>query len=386
MAKAPTAKPKPRKRRAKRSRKKQLRRRYGVALLLFAAAALIFGGGLLMGLIWQQDSAPGAGEEARQEVPVGDDGSAVAERGAESAEVTPETAPHAAEDSAPTYAAAEPEPGSDVAGDGSGPDGASSGDLWFGDVQSPNASSPEALSPDGLSQALPPGGGARVALVIDDLGRSTADIETLARLGVPLSYAVLPFESHTPQVVAALQRRRSEILLHIPMEPAGDANPGPGALTRGMSEVEVRAAMRRALAAVQGAEGVNNHMGSGFTTDLRGMTAVLEEVRSSDLFFLDSRTSPRSVGYEQALALGIPAAERQVFLDGDADPQAIRLQFRRLLDMARQRGAAIAIGHPYPSTLEVLASEVPKAHQLGYEFVPVSYLLDRSDSGSAAAD
>lgn len=220
--------------------------------------------------------------------------------------------------------------------------------------------------------------GVRVALVIDDLGRSLEDVGRLEALGVPVTYAVLPFEEHTVPVVAQLRRGRKEMLLHLPMEPKNDAeDPGPGALLLGMSEDELQEKTAAALAAVPGAVGVNNHMGSQLSEDEGSMDAVLGVIASRRLFFLDSRTSAESVGYKTAIRLGIPAAERQVFLDGDPSPDAIRVQFQRLLDLARTRGVAIAIGHPHPETLDVLAEEVPRARALGYEFVPVSYLLDR---------
>jgi polysaccharide deacetylase 2 family uncharacterized protein YibQ len=223
-----------------------------------------------------------------------------------------------------------------------------------------------------------PAPGARVAVVIDDLGRSLAEVRGLEALGVPLSYAVLPFETKTPQVVAALRRGDREILCHLPMQPSNGANPGPGALLRSMNAEELLAGTRAALRAVPGATGVNNHMGSSFTTDVHAMRVVLGELSRHGLFFLDSRTSGQSVGYAQARALGLPAARRQVFLDGDPDPEIIRRQFRQLLAEAHKQGAAIGIGHPYPETLQVLAEEVPRATELGYEFVPVSYLLDAS--------
>jgi uncharacterized protein len=219
--------------------------------------------------------------------------------------------------------------------------------------------------------------GARVALVIDDLGRSVDELRQLAELGVPVTYAVLPFETETPAVVAELQRRHAEVLLHLPMEPKNGENPGPGALFERMTDDELRQKTIAALRAVPGAVGVNNHMGSLLSSEEGPMNTVLGVIGERRLFFLDSRTSAGSVGYKVATGLGIPAAERQIFLDGDPGPEAIRGQFQRLLELARSRGAAIAIGHPRPATLAVLVSEVPKAKAAGYDFVPVSYLLTR---------
>jgi polysaccharide deacetylase 2 family uncharacterized protein YibQ len=219
--------------------------------------------------------------------------------------------------------------------------------------------------------------GARVALVIDDLGRSVDDLRLLAALDVPVTYAVLPFETETPEVVAELRRRHAEILLHLPMEPKNHGNPGPGALLERMTDDELRQKTIAALRAVPGAVGMNNHMGSLLSSEEGPMNTVLGVIGERGLFFLDSRTSAGSVGYKVATELGIPAAERQIFLDDDPGPEAIRAQFERLLDLARSRGAAIAIGHPHPATLAVLVSEVPKAKAAGYDFVPVSYLLTR---------
>lgn len=222
-------------------------------------------------------------------------------------------------------------------------------------------------------------GGARVAIVIDDLGRSVADVENLAELGIPLSYGVLPFETRTAEVIDELNRRGAEVLCHLPMEPSNDADPGPGALTGDMSAGKLRRGTRSAVAATRGAVGVNNHMGSGLTANGRKMRPILEEVAALGLFFLDSRTSSETVGYSLALELGVPAAERQVFLDPDAEAETITLQFRRLLDLARRDGAAIGIGHPHPVTVEVLRRELPAALAAGYEFVPVSFLVNRTE-------
>jgi len=240
---------------------------------------------------------------------------------------------------------------------------------------------PEPAQPAASVSAPVPSGpahGIRIAVVIDDLGHDVAELRPLEGLGVPITYSVLPYEEQTPQVVAELRRRKAEILLHLPMQPKNGENPGPGALLQGMSDGELKQKTEAALAAVPGAVGVNNHMGSLLSSEEGPMTTVLEVLAERGLFFLDSRTSAESVGYKVATGLGVPAAERQVFLDGEATPEAIHEQFQRLLTVARTRGAAIAIGHPHPETLAALIREVPKARAEGFEFVPVSYLLTRS--------
>ena len=221
-----------------------------------------------------------------------------------------------------------------------------------------------------------------VALVIDDLGARMEDLTPLIGLGVPVTYAVLPYEEQTPAVVAALRQRGAEMLLHLPMQPRNGEDPGPGALRVDMDEAALREGTEAALRAVPGAVGVNNHMGSRMSEDEGAMKTVLQVLVERGLFFLDSRTSAASLGYRTARSLGLPAAERHVFLDRDPNPEAIREQFRRLLDLSRTRGAAVAIGHPLPETLQVLTEEVPKAKAEGFEFVPISYMLDRTDDGA----
>jgi polysaccharide deacetylase 2 family uncharacterized protein YibQ len=244
----------------------------------------------------------------------------------------------------------------------------------------PPASAPvEPLTaPPAEDYEVPDAAGARIALVIDDLGRSVEHLDALDALGVPMTYSVLPFEARTPEVVAAIRRRGGELICHLPMEAREGADPGPGALTAQMSPEELAAATRAALAAVPGAVGVNNHMGSRLSADASAMAPILEVVEASELFYLDSRTSAASVGYRLALERGLPTAERQVFLDGELSAAAIEEQFDRLLWLARDRGEAVAIAHPHRLTLDVLARRVPEARAAGYEFVPVSYLLDRS--------
>jgi polysaccharide deacetylase 2 family uncharacterized protein YibQ len=248
------------------------------------------------------------------------------------------------------------------------------------DVPSMPAEAPDTEPVEDGASHLP----GHVALVIDDLGERPEDLEPLLALGVPITYAVLPYEKHTKEVVAELRKRRVEMILHLPMQPLNGEDPGPGALTVDMDEEQLRTATEAALSAVPGAVGVNNHMGSRLSENEHALVPVLQEIGRRGLFFLDSRTSASSLGYRTARALGLPAAERHVFLDRDPSPEGVRTQFQRLLELSRTRGAAVAIGHPLPDTLQVLTEEVPKAKEAGFVFVPVSDLLDRSDGADGA--
>ena len=177
----------------------------------------------------------------------------------------------------------------------------------------------------------------RIALVIDDLGRSLDDLENLRRLGVPLTYAVLPFESQTPEVVANLREAAPR---GDPLPPADGApqrrRPRPRSPAhRHVARPQLRQATLAALAAVPGAAGANNHMGSGLSANAPAMSTILEVLAAQGLFFLDSRTSAQSVAYRLATSLGVPAAEQPGlprWTTTSASRDAVAAQFQRLLD------------------------------------------------------
>lgn len=228
----------------------------------------------------------------------------------------------------------------------------------------------------------------RVALVIDDLGQNIQHLRQLGELGIPLSIAILPQLEHTARTVREARRLHFEILLHLPMEPrdAAEKDPGPGALLTGMSPATLRALLREALAAVPGAVGVNNHMGSRFTTDPQALAVVMAALKEAGLYWLDSRTAAQSLAYTIALDGGLAAADRDIFLDSETDPAFIRRQVERLIELARRRGSAIGIGHPHPATLAVLAAMREELHGSGVTWVPVSALLQRRAPEPAAQD
>jgi hypothetical protein len=217
----------------------------------------------------------------------------------------------------------------------------------------------------------------RIALIIDDLGNDLAAVERLARWREAVAGAVLPQLPGSAAAAEALSRSGKEVLLHLPMEPKGlpAARAGPGVILVSQSEAEIRATLAADLASVPRAAGVNNHMGSAATADRRVMRVVAEELARRGLFFVDSRTTDVTVGAEAAARARVPWASRRVFLDDVQTDEAIERSLDDLVTKAKAEGTAIAIGHPYPTTLAVLERELPRIGERGVRLVRVSELV-----------
>ncbi|HKN47517.1 MAG TPA: divergent polysaccharide deacetylase family protein [Candidatus Polarisedimenticolia bacterium] len=220
----------------------------------------------------------------------------------------------------------------------------------------------------------------RVAIVIDDVGFEEGPALDLAKAGLPLTFAVLPFQRYSQNLASRVKALGHEVILHLPMEPLAYPirDPGQGAVGEGMSPATISEAVRRDLDAVPGAVGVNNHMGSRATADSRIMRAVLEVVRQRGLYFLDSRTSTSTVGFDLARRMGVRAVERSVFLDDRREASYIEGQVRELLRRAREEGSAVGIGHADPVTVGALKRSSGLLRSADIRLVPASELAEDS--------
>jgi polysaccharide deacetylase 2 family uncharacterized protein YibQ len=154
-------------------------------------------------------------------------------------------------------------------------------------------------------------------------------------------------------------------------------SPGPNALLLGLSEKELRSRMKQYQQQVPGAAGGNNHMGSLFTQQPELMRIVLEELRTSGLFFIDSKTIGASVAFDEARRMGMRTGARHIFLDNEENVAYIRKQLRKMVRIAEEKGEAIAICHPYRQTFEALQREEDWLRQQQVDFVVASRLAVR---------
>ena len=217
----------------------------------------------------------------------------------------------------------------------------------------------------------------RLAILLDDAGQKLDMVQAAAALPKEIGFAILPFLPKSAESAEALHGSGHEIWLHLPMEPNNYPadNPGPGAIMMSMTTNELRTAVHAAIDNVPHAVGVNNHMGSKITANLKTMTWIMQELKARDLAFIDSRTTSRTVAEVAAAGLGVPVNRRHVFLDNERDPAAIRRQLAEAVRRCRLEGEIIAIGHVDPVTIEVLAEELPGISKRGADLVRPSDLV-----------
>ena len=225
----------------------------------------------------------------------------------------------------------------------------------------------------------------KIAIIIDDVGHRSTD-KRLQSLPVEVAFSILPDADFATQQAKLAQQGGRDVLIHMPMESLISSHDlGNFPLLVDMPLNELESTIASALVKVPGAVGINNHMGSKFTQLKSTMSAFFVSLQAQNkrLFFVDSRTTPFSRAYEQALEYEVPAVERNVFLDHVHHEEAIAKEFRRLIHRAKQEGSALAIGHPNRHTLDYLQKHLPSLSDYGVELVSISHYVAMHDLKTA---
>jgi polysaccharide deacetylase 2 family uncharacterized protein YibQ len=228
--------------------------------------------------------------------------------------------------------------------------------------------------PSALKTALRP----RIAIVIDDLGGENKISQELLRWDLPITFSILPFTPYSKVLAGEAHRRGKDVILHLPMEPHGypQTRPGEGVLLEEMDEARLLRQLSKDIEAVPYIKGVSSHMGSRLMEDPEKIKIVFLELKRRGLFFLDSRTTPQTVGLQVAQSVGLKAMERSIFIDNSSNEEDIKRQLERLIRLSLSTGKAIGIGHPHPSTLKFLKEMIPKMKEKGIDIVPLSTVME----------
>lgn len=220
-----------------------------------------------------------------------------------------------------------------------------------------------------------------IAVVIDDMGVDRVRSLRMMELQGPLTLSLMTYADGLPNLADRARKGGHEVMAHLPMEPLDpNENPGRGALRVNMDPEAIRATLASDLDPWKGYVGINNHMGSKFTTDRARMDVVMLELKARGLLWLDSKTAAGSAGTAAAAAAGVPYVERDVFIDNEQTVEAVLKQLAEAEAIARKRGTAIAIGHPHDATLQALQRWLPTLGEKRIALVPITEILRRRTS------
>ncbi|MCX8959160.1 divergent polysaccharide deacetylase family protein [Erwinia psidii] len=200
----------------------------------------------------------------------------------------------------------------------------------------------------------------KLAIVIDDFGYRPTQENQVLQMPPAISVAVLPNAPYAREMATKAHQRGHEVLIHLPMAPLSKQPLEKDTLRPDMSGGEIERIIREATGRVPFAVGLNNHMGSAMTSSLSGMQKVMQALDNYNLYFLDSMTIGNSQSSRAAQGTRVKVIKRRVFLDDTQNEADIRQQFLRAVRLAQRDGSAIAIGHPHPSTVNVLQQMLPR--------------------------
>ncbi|MFC3885905.1 divergent polysaccharide deacetylase family protein [Bacillus songklensis] len=218
-----------------------------------------------------------------------------------------------------------------------------------------------------------------LAIVIDDFGNNMQGTDEMLKLPATLTIAIMPFLETTVEDAKRAHQYGHEVIVHLPMEPMKGKKSwlGPGAITTDLSNQEIRKRVEAAIDAIPHAVGMNHHMGSKATADERVMRIVLEVCKERGLFYLDSKTTGKSVIPKLAKELNIPYLENELFFDDIYTTQHIVKQANILARKLKDDQQMIAIGHvgiTGPKVVNVLRQYIP-VYEHEAKIVPLSELI-----------
>ncbi|WP_237163269.1 divergent polysaccharide deacetylase family protein [Paenibacillus sp. BIHB 4019] len=221
-----------------------------------------------------------------------------------------------------------------------------------------------------------------LAIVIDDFGNDMDGTEEMLKLPIKFTAAVMPFMPSTQKDAEEAHRLGHDVIVHMPMEPNKGLKKwlGPGAITADLSDDEVRKRINAAIDNVPHAIGMNNHMGSKVTADERIMRIVLDVCKQRGLFFLDSRTTYKTVVPKVSKEVGVPLLSNDVFLDDVYTMQHISKQMNEVQKHLATHVTCVVIGHvgpPGKKTAAVLRQSIP-AMNAAVSFVKLSDMVLQS--------
>ena len=222
-----------------------------------------------------------------------------------------------------------------------------------------------------------------LAVIIDDFGNYNnfmldSLLVKLGKLPQEVAFAILPNLRYSQFVMEYFQVQNRELLLHTPMQALNlEANAGEVVITNEDDAITIINKLNGFYEQLPKVKGINNHMGSRVTENADAMTTVLEWCKANNLYFVDSATTPNSVGKKIALQLGVPTASRDIFLDVPDPSKATVDSYIDMMQKFFENNQNILV-ITHASSLERrnnLLHFIEESQKMGYKLVPVSEYL-----------
>ncbi len=214
------------------------------------------------------------------------------------------------------------------------------------------------------------------SIIIDDLGNNLEYGYMAIELPAPVTLAFLPHTVYATKLAHRAHNSGKEIMLHLPLQSVRHHSHTPGTLKLHMTHNEFIRQLESDIESVPHIKGINNHMGSLLTQHPGHMEWLMSALANEgDLYFIDSRTTTKSVASLFAQKHKVPHLDRDIFLDPDFRPETIRREFTRFLNKVNQTGYAIAIAHPHPHTIQFIKQHLDELEEQGIKLVPVSEMI-----------
>ena len=193
----------------------------------------------------------------------------------------------------------------------------------------------------------------KLVIIIDDVVSKTQK-DKILNIGYPITMAFLPPNSGHKESAIIAQNLPFH-MIHFPMQASKNfKNIEVNTLNISDSYETIEARVKQLRVLYPNATYTNNHTGSVFTENYEAMDKLFRALKKYNFIFVDSRTTPNSVAKELSIKYQMPYIVRDTFLDNDRSFTAIQNQLKDAIRVAKKQGFAIAIGHPYEVTFQVL--------------------------------
>lgn len=216
-----------------------------------------------------------------------------------------------------------------------------------------------------------------VAIIIDDMGIDMLRSQRILNLEYPLTTSYLSYAPNLQSQINFAKKNGKEVMLHVPMQAYNNNfDYGGKYLSTELDETQNIEILENMLTKASGIIGINNHMGSKFTSDYSQLYEVMKILNEKGLAFIDSKTINKSKGDRISKEMPtLPYISRDVFLDDSNKDEDIKSSLKKLEDIAKKKGYAVAIGHPRDNTISNLKEWLPLLKDKGIELVPISYII-----------